>query len=144
MIKNIFLTEEQLELLEENDSIKIKYPFLNSSSNEVHDNNITKLGKTYKDELGVVYTCEFLEEDIVKVEQTSQLLDVISINYIQEKDCNYWLIELNKIYSFSIPIIVNVTVTNIEDAEEIAHDLKEILDDNGFTNSVELTDEISF
>lgn len=44
---------------------------------------------------------------------------------------------------FSILIEVNVTVEDIEDAQEIANDLHEILNDSGITNSVVLTEEIS-
>lgn len=43
----------------------------------------------------------------------------------------------------SVKLEVYVTVDNVEDAKEVAHDLKEILDDNGITNNVVVTDEIS-
>jgi len=40
-------------------------------------------------------------------------------------------------------IEVFVTVEHVEDAQEIATDLHKILSDNGITNSVNVTDEIS-
>lgn len=43
----------------------------------------------------------------------------------------------------SVLIEVNVTVENIEDANDIAHDISEILDNNGVVNSVNVTDKIS-
>ena len=45
---------------------------------------------------------------------------------------------------FSILIEVDVTVKSKEEAEEIAHDFHEILNYNGFINSVNVTDEISY
>lgn len=45
---------------------------------------------------------------------------------------------------FSILIEVNVTVSSTEEAKEIAYDLHEILNDNGITNSVNVTNEISY
>ena len=45
---------------------------------------------------------------------------------------------------FSVLIEVNITVDNMEDAKNIAHDLHEILNNNGITNSVNLTEEISY
>lgn len=45
---------------------------------------------------------------------------------------------------FSILIEVNVTIGKIKEAEEIAHDSHEILSDNGITNSVNVTNQISY
>ena len=45
--------------------------------------------------------------------------------------------------SMSVRIDVYVTVENIKEVEEIAHDLHEILNDNGITNSVNVTDDIN-
>lgn len=44
----------------------------------------------------------------------------------------------------SVLIEVNVTVSNIDEAKAIAHDLSEILNNNGITSSVNVTDEISY
>ncbi|WP_279289838.1 hypothetical protein [Clostridium botulinum] len=41
-------------------------------------------------------------------------------------------------------IEVNVTVENMYEAKEIAHDLHKILNDNGITNSTNVTDEVSY
>jgi hypothetical protein len=38
----------------------------------------------------------------------------------------------------SVPLIVNVTVENVEEAKIIAHDLHELLGKSGITNSIEV------
>jgi len=45
--------------------------------------------------------------------------------------------------SICVMLEVYVTVENIEEAKEIAHDLHEILGDRGVTNSINVTDDIS-
>ncbi|EQB4340900.1 hypothetical protein ACYJ2U_001619 [Clostridium botulinum] len=44
----------------------------------------------------------------------------------------------------SVKIEVNVIVENMDEAKEIAHDLHKILNDNGITNSTNVTDEVSY
>ena len=44
----------------------------------------------------------------------------------------------------SVLIEVNVTVKNVNEAKEIANTLHELLNDYGTTNSVNVTDEISY
>lgn len=44
----------------------------------------------------------------------------------------------------SIKIDVYVTVVSMEEAEDIAHDLHEFLNNNGITNSTNVTNDISY
>ncbi len=37
----------------------------------------------------------------------------------------------------SVPLIINITVENIEEAKMIAHDLQTLLNSSGITNSIE-------
>jgi hypothetical protein len=48
------------------------------------------------------------------------------------------------VFTLKVKYPVNVTVDTVDEATEIASDLKEILDKNGITNSVNVTDEISY